>query len=346
MPSFLRLLPLLAFTTLASAASAPLPQTIQSFSAPYERMGSVEKLDPALDALIDVNAPIEKLAQGFKWSEGPLWVSKKGGYLLFSDVPENTVYRWDSKGGMSVFHAASGFGDGFYDGKERGSNGLTLDPKGRLVLAQHGYRRIGRLNEDGTTFTAIADRFEGKRFNSPNDVCFDRKGNGYFTDPPYGLAASATKEIDYHGIYRVTPDGKVTLLAKDLERPNGIALSPDQKTLYVANSHRPNPVIKAYPLRPDGTVGEGKVFFDMNPLYLEGRRGSPDGLKVDVKGNLWATGPGGVVIISAQGKHLGTILTGQATANCAFGDDGKTLYMTAHTILCRIRTKVEGIRPK
>jgi len=344
-------LPLLLVLSFLSAArvaiaadSIPLPPTVKSFSAPYERFGSVERIDPALDALIAPDARLEKLAEGFRWSEGPVWVSA-GDYLLFSDVPENRVYRWDDKKGLAVFHAASGFGGDSYEGKERGSNGLTLDAKGNLVLCQHGDRRVARLNKDGRTFTALADRYEGKRFNSPNDVCFDRRGNLFFTDPPYGLAPNSVREIEFHGVYRVTPKGVVTLLSKELERPNGIALSPDQKTLYVANSHRPNPVIMAYALNADGTAGPGKVFFDMTPHFLEGRKGSADGLKVDVKGNLWATGPGGVLIISPEGRRLGTILAGAATANCGWGDDGKTLYLTSNNTLCRIRTKVQGIRP-
>lgn len=333
----------------AAAASSPggsaLPPKVASHTAPYTLIGKIERLDPALDALISPEATFETLAEGFTWSEGPVWSGgAKDGYLLFSDVPENRIYRWDPRTGLSVFHSASGFSGTAYNGRERGSNGLTLDPQGRLVACQHGDRRIARLDADGKTFTALADRYDGKRFNSPNDLCFDKRGNLFFTDPPYGLAPSSTREIEYHGVYRVTPDGKVTLLTKDLERPNGVALSPDQKTLYVANSHRPRPVIMAYPLRGDGTLGEGRVLFDAKALSSDTtRKGLPDGLKVDVKGNLWATGPGGVLILSPQGKHLGTLLTGRATANCAWGDDGKTLYMTAHTLLLRVRTQVKGL---
>src|SRR5690606_9326450 len=227
------------------------------------------------------------------------WVPA-GGYLLFSDVPENIVYRWKDGEGVSVFLTPSGFTGDFYDGRERGSNGLTLDADGRLVLAQHGDRRIARLNPDNHTFTTVADRHEGRRFNSPNDLVYDRAGNLYFTDPPYGLARSAVREIDIQGVYRVTPDGTVTLLIDELERPNGVALSPDNRTLYVANSHPPRQIIMAYSLSGDGRISDGRVFFDATPLAGEGRSGLPDGLKVDQQGNLWATGPGGVLILSPE----------------------------------------------
>lgn len=317
-------------------------QPIQSHKKPYPTFGSIERLDPALDKLLAKDAKLEKLAEGFNWSEGPVWVAQ-GSYLLFSDVPENTVYRWRDGQGVDIYLKPSGYtGDpAAYDGKERGSNGLTLDAQGRLVLCQHGNRQVARANEGGG-FTPIAKEYDGKRFNSPNDLCYDKAGNLYFTDPPYGLAKSAKKELDFQGVYRVTPTGEVTLLTQELERPNGIALSPDQKTLYVAQSHGPAPIIMAYPLNDDGTLGEGKVLFNAKPLAEQGRKGMPDGLKVDQQGNLWATGPGGVLIISPEGKHLGTIMTGQATANCAFGDDGSTLYITADMFLCRIRTNVKG----
>lgn len=334
-----------------SAADAPtagvaaLPPSVKAHPAPYTHIGKVERLDPALDALISPDATFDILAEGFAWAEGPVWVGgAKDGHLLFSDVPENRIYRWDARSGLSVFHSASGFSGTGYDGRQPGSNGLTLDSQGRLVVCQHGDRRVTRLNEDGRTFTVLADRYDGKRFNSPNDLCFDRKGNLFFTDPPYGLGPGSIREIDFNGVYRSTPDGKVTLLVKDLERPNGVALSPDQKTLYVANSHRPHPVIMAYPLRSDGTLGDGRVLFDATHLFSDARKGLPDGLKVDVKGNLWATGVGGVLILSPQGKHLGSLLTGRATANCAWGDDGRTLYMTATNQILRVRTKVKGLR--
>ncbi|HQF40653.1 MAG TPA: SMP-30/gluconolactonase/LRE family protein, partial [Opitutaceae bacterium] len=227
-----------------------------------------------------------------------------------------------------------------------GSNGLMLDAQGRLVLCQHSDRRISRLAADGRGFETIVDRFEGKRFNSPNDLCFDRAGNLFFTDPPYGLGREATAELGFHGVFRRATDGTVTVLARDLDRPNGIALSLDEKTLYVANSgDRPGmrTYLMAYTLNADGTVAPGRVLFDAEPLRAQRGGGLMDGLKVDARGNIWATGPGGVLILSPEGKHLGTILTGTSTANCCFGGaDGSTLYITANNLLLRVATRTKG----
>jgi gluconolactonase len=315
---------------------------ISSFQAPYSTVGSIERLDPALDVLIAAEAKLEKLAEGFNWSEGPVWLPDQK-VLLFSDVPENVVYRWQEGKGVSVHLEPSGFTGKDYKGRERGSNGLTLDREGRVLLAQHGDRRVARLGKDGKSFETIADRFEGKRFNSPNDLCVDRRGRVFFTDPPYGLASPADSELGFFGVYRVDTDGTVTLVTKELERPNGIALSPDERTLYIANSHGPRPIIYAVDISGD-KAGEGRVFFDCKPLMGSGRRGVPDGLRVDADGNLWATGPGGVLVISPAGKHLGTLLTGQATANCTFGEDGSTLFITADSQLLRVRTHARAKR--
>jgi gluconolactonase len=325
--------------------------SLATLAAQAETVGSVERLDPALDALIPQDAKIEKLCEGFNWSEGPVW---KEGAVLFSDVPENIVYRW--KEGMEkaeVFLKPSGLTTPTPGFREQGSNGLALDGEGRLILCQHGDRRIARLvasggatvaGAPGQMFETIADRWEGKRFNSPNDLAIRKNGEIYFTDPPYGLEKlndSPLKEIPFNGVYRVGTDGKVTMLTKEVSFPNGIAFSPDEKTLYVANSKELH--IRAYPVKEDGTLGEGRMFFDAGKLRAPDRKGSCDGLKVDATGNVWATGPGGVLILSPEGKHLGTILTGQATANCGWGDDGTTLYMTADMFLCRIRTSAKGV---
>lgn len=332
------LLPALASFTVAHAAAGP----ITSHQAPYPTVGEIERLDPALDHLLAPDAKLEKLAEGFNWSEGPVWVPKENS-LLFSDTKEGIAYRWRAADGITVFLNPSGFTGEHYDGREPGSNGLTLDPQGRVVLAQHGDRRIARLNPDGKTFTTVADRYDGKRFNSPNDLCYDRRGNLYFTDPPYGVGPSTKIELDFQGIFRVSPDGKVTLLSKELARPNGIGLSPDERTLYVGNSDSARPVILAFDLRSDGTVGPSRVFFDAKPLNAQGRRGALDGMDVDAEGNLWTTGPGGVLILSPAGKLLGAIHPGMANANTAFGgDDGTTLYITAGAALLRIKTKVRG----
>jgi len=334
-----RLLPAALLLMSLALSSTAAPQA----PGPFPRIGSIERLDPGLDALLAPDAAIEKLAEGFSWAEGPVWVPAKG-HLLFSDVPKNVVHRWHPQEGLSAYLTPSGFTGSSYDGKEQGSNGLTLDPQGRLVLCQHGDRRVARLNPDNATFTTVADRYDGHRFNSPNDLCYDSQGRVYFTDPPYGLGPSSVRDLDFQGVYRVEEDGRVAILTKELERPNGIALSPDGRQLYVANSHRERPIIMAFPLAPDGSLGAGRVLIDTSPLFSKepGRGGLPDGLKVDEKGNLWATGPGGVLVIRPDGKLLGRILPGHTTANCGWGDDGRTLYLTSNGVLARIRTLTKG----
>ena len=304
--------------------------------------GSIEVLDPAMKELIDPSAKIEVIATGFQWSEGPVWIKSKG-YLLFSDVPRNKIHKWDPKDGHSVFMDPSGF-EGDSQEKEPGTNGLMLDAQGRLIACDHGNRRVYRVEEDGSK-TTLAQRYKGRRFNSPNDLIISSQGDIYFTDPPYGLKDKTKRELDFNGVFRLSGDGEVTLVTKELVRPNGIALSPDEKTLYVAQSHRPAPVYKSYAIKEDGTVNpEGKHLFDSSKLAQAGDRGMPDGMCIDARGNLWATGPGGVLIISPKGKLLGRILLGKATANCTFGDDGSTLYITSSDRICRVETKVEGAR--
>jgi gluconolactonase len=304
-------------------------------------VGSIEVLDPAFENLLDPSEKIEVLTTGFQWSEGPVWM-KSEGYLLFSDVPNNKIHKWDPKTGHSVFMDPSGH-EGKSSEKEPGSNGLMQDAEGRLIVCDHGNRRVYRVEQDGSK-TTLADRYEGKRFNSPNDLVINSKGDIYFTDPPYGLRDKTKREIDFNGVYRLTPDGKVTLLTRELERPNGIALSPDEKTLYVAQSHRPAPIFQAYAIKEDGTTdAQGKTLYNSIKYAEAGDPGMPDGMCVDVNGNLWATGPGGVLIISPEGKLLGRILMGKNTANCAFGDDGSTLFMTSSDRVCRVKTKTKGL---
>ena len=336
-------LPLVVLSLVVPALLTAAPAPITSATAPYAAVGSVERLDPALDALLAPDAAMEKLAEGFNWSEGPIWVAAQS-HLLFSDVPEDRVYRWKEGEGVSVFLEPSGFTGAVYNGRERGSNGLTLDRQGRLVLCQHGDRRVARLAADGKNFETVVDRFEGRRFSSPNDLCFARAGNLFFTDPPYGLPADTKQETAFNGVYRLGLDGKLTVIARDMDRPNGVALSPDERTLYVGSTHDPKPVIMAYSLDAGGAVTGSRVFFDGTDLIARTKRhGGFDGLKVDTRGNVWSTGPGGVLVISPDGRHLGTLLTGRATANCTFGDaDGKTLYITANNLLLRIKTKVAG----
>jgi len=309
----------------------------------YPSMGTVERFDPAFDKLIPRDAKIEKLAEGFKWSEGPVWIPD-GGYLLFSDIPNNRVMKWQEGKGVRVFLEKSGYtGKEPFKGREPGSNGLALDREGRLLLCQHGNRQVARREKDGK-FTVLADKYVGKRLNSPNDLAFRSNGDLYFTDPPYGLPLGALdpkKELDFQGVYRLTPKGELTLLTKDMSRPNGIAFSPDEKTLYVANSDPLRAVWMAFAVKEDGTLGKGKVFFSATK-WVGKKPGLPDGMKVDRDGNVFATGPGGVLVFSPQGKHLGTLATGVPTANCAWGDDGSVLYLTADKSLCRIKTTTKG----
>jgi len=337
--------PLVALTSLTAAAmlsAAPAPITSTTAPYPKDAKTTIERLDPALDALIAADAVVENLGSGFNWSEGPIWVPAENA-LLFSDVPENRVYRWKDGAGITVFLEPSGFTGTQYNGRERGSNGLTLDAQGRLILCQHGDRRVARLGADGKSFETIVDKFEGNRFSSPNDLCFDRAGNLFFTDPPYGLPADTKQETAFNGIYRLSTDGKLTVIGSDMSRPNGVALSPDERTLYIGSTDGQEPWVKSYSLNADGTVASSRIFFDGTALMKAGRRGGFDGLKVDAAGNVWATGPGGVVIVSPEGKHLGSILTQRFTANCAFGDaDHQTFYITADESLLRVRTKVKG----
>jgi gluconolactonase len=333
-----RLLPVFLLPiAIATAQDAKLP--------PFQM--SIERLDPALDEVLDASAPVEKLAEGFDWSEGPTWYKDS---LVFSDVPENIIYQWKPGATKAeVFLKPSGMLKPTPGFREQGSNGLSTDAEGRLIICQHGERRLARLNEDGSQ-TSLVDQFEGKRFSSPNDLAIRKNGDIYFTDPPYGLDKlnnSPLKEIPWNGVYRLAADGKVTVLVKDLTFPNGIAFSPDEKVLYVAVSDGRKPHIMAYDVQADGSVANGRVFFDASALRDKGRKGSCDGLKVDEKGNLWATGPGGVLIISPEGKHLGTVLTNLNTGNVAFGGaDGSELFITADMYLARVKTKTKGARWK
>jgi gluconolactonase len=323
------------------SAAAAQPKVAPPATA-YATIGSIERLDPALDKLLPPDARIEKLAEGFDWSEGPIWVPAEK-CLLFSDVPRNVVHRWVEGKGINEFLKPSGYSGSRSRGGEPGSNGLTLDAKGRLVLCQHGDRQVSVREKNGK-LTPLAVYYNFRRFNSPNDLVFKSNGDLYFTDPPYGLEGNVndpSKELPYCGVFRVTAKGAVTLLTDELSFPNGIAFSPDEKALYVAISDPKWPVIVAFDVRDDGTLGPKRVFFDAAPLR-QGRKGIPDGLKVDVYGNVWATGPGGVLVLSPQGRHLGTINTGEATANCAWGEDGSVLYITADMYLCRVRTTTRG----
>jgi len=323
-----------AVTVMLAVATTHAAEPVAGLSP---TVGSIERLDPRLDAIIPVDATIDVLAMGFAWSEGPVWVPSAS-HVLFSDIPNNRVHRWHDKEGLSIYMEPAGFTGPNEYGKERGSNGLGIDAEGRILFCEHGDRRISRLDADGGKRT-LADAYQGKRFNSPNDLAVHSSGAIYFTDPPYGLPQGANdprRELDFCGVYRLGVDGEVTLLCDTMTRPNGIGFSPDEKTLYVAQSDPAEPIWKAFAVADDGTVDEGRVFFDASPLSKK-RQGLPDGLVVAPDGTLFATGPGGVLIFTPEGDHLGTLLTGQATANCTLGDDGRSLYITADSLLCRVR---------
>lgn len=309
----------------------------------YPTIGQIVREDPRLDQLIARDARIEVLASGFEWSEGPVWI-KDGGYLLFSDIPRNSVMKWKEGEGIALFMKPSGYTGVADYGGEPGSNGLLLDKQGRLVMCEHGDRRVSVMPWDGGKRTLV-DNYMGKRLNSPNDAVFKSNGDLYFTDPPYGLPRQfedPRRELDFCGVYRLSTDGKVTLLTKEMTRPNGIAFSPDEKTLYVAQSDPRRAIWMAFPVLADGTIGTGRVFYDVTSLVGK-LPGLPDGMKVDKDGNLFATGPGGVLVFAPDGKYLGRIDTGERTANCAWGDDGSALYITADMYLCRVKTKTKGL---
>jgi gluconolactonase len=336
-----------AVLAVALASTSAAPVVVKKGQGPA--MGKIERLDPAFDELIAKDTFLEKLDTGFEWVEGPVWVPRDGGYLLFSDIPRNSVFKWQEGQKSSLFLKPSGYTPrNLTNLREPGSNGLLLDSDGRLVLMMHGDRCVGRLNKDGKTFTVLADRYNGKRLNSPNDGAFKSNGDLYFTDPPYGLMTKGSKpdefpgqELDFCGVYRLSPDGNLTLLTKQMTKPNGIAFSPDEKTLYVANSDPKKAIWMAFPVRDDGTLGEGKVFHDATE-WAGKKKGLPDGMKVDVHGNVFATGPGGVLVFNPHGKLLGLLDTRVNTANCAWGNDGSVLYVAADKSLARIQTKTRG----
>ncbi|MEX2579819.1 MAG: SMP-30/gluconolactonase/LRE family protein [Verrucomicrobiales bacterium] len=336
------------FSIFPLLVAAALPLGAQD-STNFPVIGEVIPLEDSFSNLVSDDAVVEVLSSGFAWSEGPVWVNEAdhdhGGYLLFSDIPNNRVVRWDEGKGAETWMKPSGYTGVEPYGGEPGSNGLLLDSEGRLVSCEHGDRRLSVLTRNGGKRTLV-DNYEGKRLNSPNDACLGPDGKTiYFTDPPYGLPErwnDPRRELDFCGVYRLSPDGEPTLLTDELARPNGLAFAPDFKTLYVAQSDPEAAIWMAYPVEEDGTLGEGRVLHDATPNAKDGLPGLPDGLKVDRDGNLWATGPGGVYVLSPEGRLLGRISTGERTANCAWGNDGSVLYLTADTYLCRIRTLTKG----
>jgi gluconolactonase len=311
--------------------------------APSDAGGAIVRLDPAFDRIMPGNARIEKLAGGFQFTEGPVW--HPDGYLLFSDPNANTIYRWSPEGAVSVYRSKSGY-SGFDIGAYRqpGSNGLTFDRNGLLTINEHGNRRVTRLERPGN-ITVLADRYEGKRLNSPNDLVYRADGSLYFTDPPFGLPKAfddPKKELPFSGVYLLR-DGKLALLTSELSGPNGIALSPDERYLYVSNWDLKKKVLMRYEVKGDGTLANGRVFYDFSS---EPEDVALDGVKVDQRGNVFVSAPRGVWILSPEGKALGRIEPPEHDANFAWGDDdARGLYLTASTGLYRVRVAIPGVRP-
>ncbi len=329
-----------------------------AMAAYSEDSGRIDKLDGALDALVETQAKVERVATGFKWTEGPVWI--QAGYLLFADIPSNSIRKWTPGDRVSIWLQPSGYeGSKPYGGPEPGSNGMTLDRRGRLTVAGHARRYVYRLEtmDPHGEVTVLAETYREKRLNSPNDLVYKSDGALYFTDPPYGFRTQSDsdpeKQLTVNGVYRIPhavehkagagpDDAHLELLVSDLPRPNGIAFSPDEQYLYVDNSE-PKKIWMKYPVKADGTLGSGTLFFDATS---DPAPGAPDGMKVDRSGNVYSAGPGGVLIFSPEGKHLGTIRLPEKAANVAWGDgDGKTLYITASSSVYRVRTKVGGVKP-
>jgi gluconolactonase len=327
------LVAILFLRTTATAQPPPASDTVSK----------LVRLDPRFDTLVPRDAVLEKLAGDFAWVEGPVW-HRQGKYLLFSDIPNNAVFKWQENDGVSLFLRPSGYsGTALFSGREPGSNGLAFNAAGHLVLCEHGDRRVARLEVDGRK-TTLADRYQNKRLNSPNDLVFKSNGDLYFTDPPFGLPGAFDdphKELRFSGVYRLARSGELTLLTTALRAPNGIAFSPDEKTLYVSNADPQRAVWMAYDVRDDNTLANGRVFFDAT-AWTTSKKGLPDGLKVDQSGNLFATGPGGLYIFAPDGTHLGSIEMDVPTANVAWGGDGSILYVTADTALYRIALRTKG----
>jgi gluconolactonase len=325
------------------AAAAPLAAQ-HGVPAPDPAKVSIVSLDPRFEQLVPKGTAVERIANGFTWVEGPAW-DRRGKRLLFTDIPHNVVYAWSERDGVRVFLQPSGYsGTEPFAGPEPGANGLAFDAMGRLLLCQHGDRRIARLETDGR-LVPVADRYDGKRLNSPNDVFVAPGGDLYFTDPPFGLPKQFDdpgQELGYTGVYRVGRDGRLALLSRELTAPNGIALSPSGRTLYVSNADLKNPVWMAFDVAADGSVGKGRVFHDGRAHVAEAA-GVPDGMDIDRNGNLFAAGPGAVFVFAPDGTLLGRINFGIAVSNTAWGDDGSTLYITASTGVYRMKLRTRGL---
>lgn len=310
----------------------------------YPTLGTIERLDSSINDILSAEAKAEIIATGFDWCEGPLWIEKYG-MLLFSDVPKNTVYRWKEKTGTEVYLKPSGYTDSAKRGGETGSNGLLLDKNNKLVLCQHGDRRMARmvapLDKPKASFVPIAVAWEGRLFNSPNDAVYNNKGELFFTDPPYGLERGmrdAKKEIPFQGVYKVKKSGEVVLITDTLTRPNGIAFLPGERAFIVANSDGRKPNWYIFDIDANGEVTNGRVFYSASG-YDRSWKGGMDGLKIDKNGNIFATGPGGLWIFNSSGKLLGRLRLTEAASNCALSGDQKTLYITNDMYVLRFKMR-------
>ncbi len=333
--------------TLMMLALVPLGLAAANHAHAQQTIGKLEKLSPEFDKLVPATSKIEVVAKGFTWTEGPVWIGGDDGHLLFTDIPRNSIFKFqpDAKPGqeVSLFMNPSGYTGVTYYGLEPGSNGLFIDKQGRLCMCEHGDRRVSALTPNGGKIT-LADKYEGKRLNSPNDGVVMSNGDIYFTDPPYGLPNQfddPRRELDFCGVYRLKPTGELTLLTKTIERPNGIGLSPDEKSLYVAQSNPKMANWTKFEVKADGTLGEGKQIHDATQRVGK-EPGLPDGLEVDSQGNVWASGPGGIYLFSAKGELLGRLVTGERTSNCTIAPGG-WLYMTVDHYLCRTKINATAL---
>ncbi|MBN3522200.1 SMP-30/gluconolactonase/LRE family protein [Algoriphagus lutimaris] len=339
-------LPIIFFSLFVLACNSPEKkmdsERMNSLVSNFETIGSIERLSGAMDVLIPVDSKIEVIASGFDWSEGPLWLEDQQA-LIFTDVPENKIWKWTASDSLEVYLEPSGYFGSETNKREPGANGLILDVDGKLMLCQHGARQVAKMvsdiSEPSPVFEVLADTYEGKKFNSPNDLVKSENRNLFFTDPPYGLDEWDTKELEFQGVYQIDFMGNLTLQIDSLSRPNGIGLSPDGKKLYVAQSDPLKARYYAFDLDENENVSSGKMILDVSDLVGDANPGLPDGMAVHSSGNLFASGPGGILIISPNGDHLGTIKTERATSNCTFDTNEDYLYITADGELMRVKLK-------
>jgi gluconolactonase len=317
---------------------------MEGFAQNIKTEGKLLVNNPLIHKIIPEDAQIEILAGGFEWTEGPLWLENLN-KLLFSDIPQNSIFEWSEKEGTKLYLKPSGYTGKITREGEMGSNGLLLNPQGELILCQHGDRRIAKMvsliDNPKAEFQTLANNYEGKKLNSPNDAVYRKSGDLYFTDPPYGLELltdDPAKELDFQGVYKTDKSGNTVLLTAGLSRPNGLAFSPGESKLYVANSDSLRALWMVYEVTQSGLLENGKVFYDITAKTSE-LKGLPDGMKVHPNGWVFATGPGGVLVFTPEGEHLGTIYTGEKTANCTFNADYSSLYMTADDYLLRLKLK-------